>query len=187
MHPVLLTSYIKRGHAQESMEAGFSAYLTKPIRQSQLFDVLSIVLGVDEQNKDKVLVTRHTIKEIKKDKKIHVLVAEDNPVNQRVAAMMLEKMGCLVDVVADGQEALDAIKRITYDLIFMDVQMPVMDGLTATRKIRGLFGDKVIIVAMTAHAMPGDKEKCLKAGMNDYISKPVRVNKLEEMIEKWAG
>jgi CheY-like chemotaxis protein len=184
---VLLTSYIKRGHAQESMKAWFSAYLSKPIRQSQLFEVLSIVLGMDEQNKDKVQVSRHTIKKVKKDKKIHILVAEDNPVNQKVAAMMLEKMGCAVDGVADGQEALDAIKKLPYDLILMDVQMPVMDGLTATRKIRELFGDKVIIVAMTANAMPGDKEKCLKAGMNDYIAKPVRTGDLQKVIEKWVG
>jgi CheY-like chemotaxis protein len=116
-----------------------------------------------------------------------VLVAEDNPVNQRVAVKMLEKLGCRADVVADGNEALEAVLRVPYDIVFMDCQMPEMDGFEATVRIRRLPGGsgKTPIVAMTANALRGDREKCIAFGMNDYLSKPVTQEALGTILKKW--
>jgi CheY-like chemotaxis protein len=112
-----------------------------------------------------------------------VLLAEDNPVNQMVAVKMLERLGCRVDVAGDGEEAVTMSERFPYDVIFMDVQMPVFDGLEATRRIRVRpDGKKVRIVAMTANAMEGDRELCIAAGMDDYVSKPITTQALEEAL-----
>lgn len=119
---------------------------------------------------------------------IHLLIVEDNVVNQRVATRMVEKLGCRVDVAANGQEAVEATAREGYDLILMDCQMPVMDGYEATRSIRlreGETGRHIPIIALTANAMPGDREKCLDAGMDDYLSKPVDHNRLVTVLQKW--
>jgi len=118
-----------------------------------------------------------------------VLVAEDNTINQKVALRMLEKLGCHVDVVANGAEAVRMVERLSYDLIFMDCQMPEMDGYQATASIRRLDGAKARtpIVAMTAHAMQGDREKCLKSGMDDYMAKPVQMVTIQAALEKWAA
>jgi CheY-like chemotaxis protein len=114
-------------------------------------------------------------------KTIRVLLAEDNPVNQMVAVKMLERLGCRVDVAGDGSEAVTMSERFPYDIIFMDVQMPVYDGMEATRRIRAR-SDGVRIVAMTANAMDGDRELCLAAGMNDYVSKPITTQALEAAL-----
>jgi two-component system sensor histidine kinase/response regulator len=117
---------------------------------------------------------------------IRILLVEDNAINQRVATALIDKAGIAVDVANDGLEALDALKNTAYSLVFMDVQMPRMDGLTATMAIRGkLKMTEIPIVAMTANAMKGDKEMCLNAGMNDYLSKPIKPNELFEILEKW--
>ncbi len=118
----------------------------------------------------------------------HLLIVEDNVVNQRVATRMLEKLGCHVDVAVNGQEAIEATAHGTYDLVFMDCQMPVMGGYEATRSIRlreGRTGLHLPIIAMTANAMPGDREKCLDAGMDDYLSKPVDHDRLLTLLQKW--
>jgi CheY-like chemotaxis protein len=117
-----------------------------------------------------------------------VLVAEDNVVNQRIAVRMLEKLGCRVDAVANGYEAVEALQRMTYDGIFMDCHMPEMDGYQATAAIRAheaVYGGHVPIIAMTANAMQGDREHCLEAGMDDYVSKPVRSEVLAAVVQKW--
>ena len=121
--------------------------------------------------------------------KTKVLLVEDNITNQQVAAAMLKKMGMRVDAVADGAEAVRTLRDISYDIVLMDVQMPVMDGFEATRKIRDpktkVLDHDIPIIAMTAHAMEGDKERCLSAGMNDYIPKPVSLQNLAQTLDKW--
>ncbi len=122
---------------------------------------------------------------------VRILVAEDNPINQRVAHAMIKKQGYQVDIVANGQETIEALRLIPYDLVLMDCQMPEMDGFEATRLIRRaeskVLNCNIPIIAMTASAMKGDKEKCLQAGMNDFIAKPVRMIELERMLAAWLG
>jgi len=184
---VLLTSVSYRGGAEEALHAGFSAFLLKPIRQSQLYDCIATVMGMSSEPAPQRLITSHTLAET--PSRARVLVAEDNAVNQRLAARMLEKRGCRVDVVANGLEAVEAVTRIAYDCVFMDCQMPEMDGYVATSLIRqreALTGAHIPIIAMTANAMEGDRERCLAAGMDDYISKPVEPHELAAAIQKWG-
>ncbi len=195
---VLLTSFGRRGDAQAAREAGIVAYLTKPIRQSLLFDCLATVMaGPDEASDSAVadlaqptmLVTRHSLNEARSKKRCRILAAEDNAVNQKVAAKMLQKLGYAVDVVANGQEAVEALSRIAYCAILMDCQMPEMDGFQATREIRRREGTDyhTPIIAMTANAMQGDRERCVEAGMDDYIAKPVKAEDLEAILERWVA
>ena len=186
---VLATSIPRRGDASRMLEAGFDAYLTKPVKQSHLFDTIITVMGLRQKetaSKGKSLVTRHTLYEGARGRH-RILLVEDNIVNQKVAARMLEKAGCRCDVAANGEEAVVALSRIPYDLVLMDCQMPVMDGYEATEEIRRREKGqrRIPIVAMTAHAMKGDRENCLNAGMDDYISKPVTVSVLEGILEKY--
>jgi two-component system sensor histidine kinase/response regulator len=189
---VLLTSVGYRGWAAQAQDAGFSALLLKPIRQSQLYDCIAMVMGGPHEPAPTRLITRHTLREAQQARvRAHVLVVEDNLVNQKVAVRMLEKMGCRVDVAANGHEAVEASARNTYDCIFMDCQMPELDGYEATGVIRRReagagAGWHVSIIAMTANAMEGDRERCLAAGMDDYVSKPVKRDELESTLEKWA-
>ncbi len=161
---------------------------TLPLKQSQLHDCLVTVLndGTGKVGK-KQLVTRHTIAEDHR-LKTRILLAEDNIVNQKVVRKMLQKFGYKVDCVANGKEAVEAVKSIPYDLVFMDCQMPEMDGYEATGEIRRVEpkNQHIPIIALTANAMQGDREKCLDAGMDDYISKPVNAIKLKEAIAKWG-
>lgn len=187
---VMLTSLGRRGDAARVKELGFSAYLTKPVKQSQLFDCLITLVNkqpVYRKTPSEQIITRHTLAEARK-RKIRILVAEDNPTNQLVALKMLQKLGYYADAVANGSEAVRALAKIPYDLVLMDVQMPVMDGFEATRRIRDPKSDvlnhNIPIIAMTAHALKGDREKCLEAGMDDYISKPVNPKELAEAIER---
>jgi two-component system, sensor histidine kinase and response regulator len=200
---VLMTSMGQRGDAKRLEEIGFAAYLTKPIRQSKLYDCLATVTGVQkEAAKDRpvAIVTRHSIAEDQK-RRVRILLAEDNVINQKVAISILGKLGYRADVVANGKEAVEALRMISYDIVLMDCQMPEMDGYAATREIRNWkpeTGGKedqtssfkfqvssIPIIAMTANAMKGDREKCLKAGMDDYLSKPVKPQELSDMLEKW--
>lgn len=201
---VLLTSMGYRGEGGAARQAGIDAYLTKPIRQSELHGVISTVMGMPTEEPG--LVTRHTLREGRPQGRPRVLLVEDNAVNQKVAVRMLEKLGHRVDVASDGVEALAALVREGgaegYAAVLMDVQMPEMDGYEATREIRhretrasqrrvrqGLSPSimRIPIIAMTANAMRGDREKAIEAGMDDYLTKPVRQDELDEVLARWVG
>ena len=193
---VLMTSFGQRGDGQVAREIGIAAYLTKPVRESQLFDCLVTVLdksGVMSTQSNAAtpakLVTRYALKERETMARKLILVAEDNIVNQLVAARQLENMGYRADVVANGLEAVEALTRIPYDLVLMDCQMPEMDGYEATAAIRLREGQSkhTPIIAMTANAMEGEREKCLAAGMSDYVSKPVKSEALHAMLAHWLS
>ena len=187
---VLLTSFGQRGHGAEATKIGIAAYLTKPVDEADLYDCLVEVLDDARAGRSPHLVTRHSLREQRPPVAAHILVAEDNEVNQKVAAKILEKLGYRVELAENGKEALAACARRRYDAVLMDGQMPGMDGYEATRRIREREtkgGRRVPIVAMTASAMKGDREKCLDAGMDDYITKPVTPEKLETVLKKWVG
>ncbi|WP_372683835.1 response regulator, partial [Desulfosarcina sp.] len=189
---IMLTSVGLRGDANTAQKCGISAYLTKPVRQSDLNATLVNVVCSDPAGEDRQLVTQYSIAEEMRRFDIHVLVAEDNSTNQEVAQGMLRKLGCRVDLVSNGREALKAFSRCSYDLVFMDCQMPVLDGYQATADIRRQEENKgglqhTPIIALTAHALEGDKQKCLAAGMDDYMNKPFRSEEMLAMIERWAG
>lgn len=185
---IILTSAGQRGDALDCSELGIAAYLSKPVKQSQLFDAISMVLSAQEsKDYSKPLVTRHLIRVSKN--RLQILLAEDNAVNQKLATRTLEKMGHVVTVAEDGLKAVAAWEAQRFDLVLMDVQMPALDGFGATRIIREremACGDHVPIIAMTAHAMKGDKERCLEAGMDGYLAKPIDMNELFETIEQWV-
>jgi signal transduction histidine kinase/CheY-like chemotaxis protein len=189
---VALSSSMER-YAKTCQEAGFDAFLSKPIRRKKLFRVLETIVGVrnDKSKKEEVgrrgIVTQYSAQEDMKHSAC-ILLAEDNPVNQRLARMMMTQAGYQVEVANNGQEAVEKYTTAPekFDLIFMDVQMPKMDGVKATKAIRAKGFDSVPIVAITAHAMKGDREKCLQAGMHDYITKPIKRELVFEMIQKWA-
>jgi CheY-like chemotaxis protein len=166
----------------------YNYFLSKPVKQSYLFNTINKILYVtviDKKPKPAVKdrrIVKHEGAHLK------ILLAEDNDINQKVAIAMFNRLGYHADISANGLEALDALERQHYDLIFMDVQMPEMDGLTATEKIRAKYDGSAhspIIIAMTANAMQEDREKCLAAGMDDYISKPVKLEVIRNSIEKW--
>jgi two-component system, sensor histidine kinase and response regulator len=180
---MMLTSAGRRGDAARCRKLGIVAYLLKPIRKSELLAAILTVLGRKSSGSTPDLITRYSIREA--SRKLRILVAEDNPVNQAVVLRMLEKMGHTVNIARNGQEAVSFTEAETFDLVFMDVQMPEMDGLTATRSIRERekpTGSHTPIIAMTAHAMKGDKERCLEAGMDGYISKPASSREIEHII-----
>jgi len=190
---VMLTSVVEPGGAARTKEIGFAAYLTKPVKGSELFDCLTTVVGRKAAGKDtsgETLVTRHSVAEDQK-RKIRILVAEDNMINQKVALNLLKKFGYRADAVANGQEAIKALETVPYDLVLMDVQMPEMDGLEATALIRSpqstVCNHEIPIVAVTAHAMKGDREQCLEAGMDDYTPKPIEPADLLEKIKRWTN
>jgi two-component system, sensor histidine kinase and response regulator len=203
---VILTSLIQRGHAELARQAGFVAYLTKPIRHDQLSNCLRTVLGLSgivNEGKPAVatvpvpaLITQHTLAEIESAPRI--LVAEDNLINQKLTIRILEKLGYQSDVVENGQEALAALARGSYALVLMDCQMPVVDGFEATKLLRQREATDqepttpdsyktrhIPIIALTANAMRGDRERCLAAGMDDYLTKPVRKDDLKGVLERW--
>jgi CheY-like chemotaxis protein/HPt (histidine-containing phosphotransfer) domain-containing protein len=202
---VLLSSLGERGDARRFAQIGFSGYLVKPMRHTDLFNVLSTALAGNALPVDapRPIVTRHSAREIIRAEANpgydgmneitgkRILLAEDNITNQQVAMGILKKFGLRVDVVANGAEALTALKSIPYDLVLMDVQMPVMDGLEASMCIRdaqsAVLNHNIPIVAMTANAMLGDRNRCLTAGMNDYIAKPVKPQALAQILRRWLA
>jgi len=187
---VMLTSINKKGQMDSIKNIGFSAYLNKPIKQNLLFSCLRNIFGevIDNKFSTKQLITKQTLS-IKND--VSVLLVEDNLVNQKVALAMIEKMGINIDVASNGKEAIEILKRKKYEMIFMDIQMPEMDGVQATKIIKDINSDvlqhNVPIIAMTAHAMKGDREKYLRAGMDDYITKPFHINDLVMILKKWIS
>ncbi|MFC2165303.1 response regulator [Acidobacteriota bacterium] len=190
---VMLTSIGKRGDAKKMEKIGFSAYLTKPIRSSQLKDVLTEVMSNKARKKVATsplgLVTQHTIKEVKKHR-MRILLAEDNTINRKLALRILEKAGYRADAVANGKEALKSLEQMAYDLVLMDVEMPEMDGLEAAsviRKNENGTDAHIPIIAMTAHALEKDKARCLEAGMDDYVIKPIQPEKMIGTVETWLN
>ncbi len=201
---MMMSSVGRRGETEEARRAGIEAYLTKPVRQSRLYDTITTIMATPEgdaptREEGKRLVSHHGLKEASARSHAHVLVAEDNAVNQKVAVKMLERLGYRADVAANGLEAVEALSRIPYSAVLMDVQMPEMDGYEATMAIRrreyaeAQQGEthrrggvvRTPIIAMTANVMQGDREKTLEAGMDDYVTKPVKPEELAAALERW--
>ena len=187
---MLLTSAGRRGDAARCEELGIAAYLTKPVRRSELLEVISRLLDKREHRPARHLITRYSIgKACNAPASLRVLVAEDNAVNQKLVTRLLEKRGHSVRVVANGREALESLERGTFDLVLMDVQMPEMDGFEATGELRKReqpSGLHTPIIALTAHAMKGDRERCLEAGMDGYLSKPINSQELDDLLEIYS-
>jgi len=192
---VLLTSMRVRRDSPEFLQAGFTTCLTKPIKPTQLFESLVRVLsGTRNMQKFKPANTKLD-PQLSQRLPLRVLLCDDNLINQKVAMRLLSQMGYSPKIATNGIEALSAIDSAPYDMVFMDVMMPEMDGLEATRQIRQRQKDRaqypnykahLVVVAMTASAMPGDREKCLEVGMDDYLSKPVRPEDVRAVIERWG-
>lgn len=190
-HLVMMTSFGQRGDGERVRKLGFSAYLTKPVRNNDLHDCIAQVMGLvcaSKQDQQHKLITRHTIRE---SRRAHckILIAEDNVVNQQVAKGILKKLGYNADIVNNGHEAIAALTHQHYDIVLMDCHMPELDGYQATAEIRNLdssvLNHQIPIIALTAAAMEGDKERCLQAGMNDYVSKPITPSAIQATLEKW--
>jgi len=183
---IMLTSAGKVGDGARCRELGVSGYLMKPAKKSDLWDAIMIALGnPPNEGKQRELITQHSLRENRRS--LRVLVAEDSPVNLKLIVRLLEKRGHMVESAGDGRHVLRSLERKPFDLILMDIQMPDMDGLEATAAIREretATAEHIPIVAMTAHAMKGDRERCLDAGMDAYVSKPVRAGELFETIER---
>src|SRR5213082_2325373 len=188
---MMLTSAGHRGDAERCQKLGVSAYLLKPIRQSELREAIAKVLGAREQEGMIPLVTRYSLGDARdRSEMLRILVAEDNLVNQRLVVRLLEKRGHRVVVAINGKEALAALEKETFDIVLMDVQMPEMDGFEATAAIRKKEKSNrqhQIIVAFTAHAIKGDHEKCLAGGMDGYLSKPIRPQELDEVLARYGA
>ncbi len=183
---VLLGSSSERAHARRDGETGIAAEITKPVRQSQLYDCLATVMADDHDLTP--VVTQRRLKENRSLQKARLLLAEDNVINQKVGVRMLEKMGYGVDVASTGTEAVRAVATGSYAAVLMDCHMPVMDGYEATAEIRRQErgGRRTPVIALTASAMAGDKERCLGVGMDDYLSKPLRHDDLAAVLLQWV-
>ena len=188
---ILMTSMGNRGDASKFEKIGFAAYLTKPVKQAYLFDCLALISGNHKSDKNisqTDIITIHSLSEGEK-LRAKLLLVEDNVVNQKVALLLLKKLGYQTDVASNGLEAIKLLQKYPYALVLMDCQMPEMDGYEATAQIRksnnNTLNSKIPIIAMTANAMKGDRDKCLEAGMDDYLSKPVNPDRLADMLKKW--
>ncbi len=189
---IIMSSFGQRGHGRTAREIGIAGYLIKPVKQAELFDCITSVMG--EKNTfaqaggSAPLVTRHTLEELCDNRPTRILVAEDNPVNQTLAILQLERLGYRADVVANGRLAVQVLKRGNYSLILMDCQMPEMDGYAAAAEIRRSErdGQHIPVIAVTANAMQGIREKCLASGMDDYLAKPFKQHELDKIIKRWV-
>jgi CheY-like chemotaxis protein/HPt (histidine-containing phosphotransfer) domain-containing protein len=191
---MLLTSLDRSGDMQRFADIGFSAYLTKPVRTRELLDCLGKTLSRNVEDwhlRSQPIITRGTLiaNEGRRQYAGKVLLVEDNAINQRVARRFLERLGCEVHVVSDGSLAVAAYKEQSFGFILMDMQMPVMDGIEATRCIREIEngGHRTPIVALTANAMMGTLERCLEAGMDDYLTKPLDISRLQDVLDRFFG
>ena len=188
---MMLTSGGQRGDAARCGELGISAYLLKPVRQAELREAIMRVLGTKEQAKPAPMITRYSMQQDGEPQKgMSILLAEDNPVNQKLAIRLLEKRGHHVTLASNGEQALYAMERERFDLVLMDVQMPEMDGLEATMLLREkekLSGHHQAVVAMTALAMKGDRERCMTAGMDGYLSKPISPQELDDLLDLYQA
>ncbi len=191
---IMLTSTNQRHEIQQALNIGFAAYLVKPVKVSRLLDTIISILETQSEP-----VEEETLENVEQNyqsstskHKLRILLAEDNLVNQKVALKQLSNLGYCADVAANGEEVLQLLEKVPYDLIFMDCQMPVLDGFEATREIRRrqeisrFIGHNPVVIAMTANAMKEDREKCLNAGMDDYLSKPVSKEKLVSVLQRWS-
>jgi len=197
---IMLSSRGRRGDAKRMSDAGFAAYLTRPLRHSTLLDAICMVWTKSRNSAGPhPLVTRHSLAESASpafvsipvgpgDTVPRILVVEDNAVNQIVASRILQRLRCQVDLAADGKKAVEMVTAAPYDLVFMDCQMPVMDGYEATAEIRRIESpeNRHIIVAMTANAMESDRQRCLQAGMDDFISKPVDKSEVVAALKRYV-
>jgi two-component system sensor histidine kinase/response regulator len=188
---MMLTSGGQRGDAARCGELGIAAYLLKPVRQSELRDAIARVLNAKEQAGAIPMITQYSMqKNGSSATGLHILLAEDNPVNQKLAVRLLEKRGHHVDVAFNGKQALLALEKTSYDLVLMDVQMPEMDGLEATMLLREkekLSEHHQAVVAMTALVMKGDRERCMAAGMDGYLTKPIRPQELDDVLDSYVA
>ncbi|MFH2059785.1 MAG: response regulator [Pseudomonadota bacterium] len=183
---IMLTSRGMNGDALKMKQIGFDGYLTKPMKRNQLYECLLSVFGYNAKPREKKkFITRYLIKENKKNN-FRILLVEDNIINQKVCLSLLKKIGLVADPVNNGKEAVEALEKVRYDLVLMDMQMPVMDGLEATKAIRSpestVLQPDIPIIALTANAMKGDREICIAIGMNDFISKPIHPEELYTKI-----
>jgi CheY-like chemotaxis protein len=183
--PLVLFSSLGRREAGDN-EGLFSAYLAKPIRQSHLYDALVGLISLDTAPRAAATVKPALDAQMAARHPLRILLAEDNVVNQKLALRLLQQMGYRADLASNGIEAVESVQRQTYDVVLMDVQMPEMDGLEASRQICAKLAarKRPRIVAMTANAMQGDREMCIEAGMDDYLTKPIRVDRLVEALNQ---
>jgi two-component system, sensor histidine kinase and response regulator len=203
---ILTTAHGQRGDADEAQRLRVAAYLSKPLLGTQLLECLLVVLKNQNERAERRLITRHSLNETKvepdaaisqiKEGKLSVLVVEDNEINRRIVLAQLKRNGIDADFAVDGVEALEKIERSAYQLVLMDCQMPRLDGYQATEEIRRIEKHKredgeefvpLVIIALTAHTLDGEREKCLAVGMNDYISKPFNSANLLALIDQWRG
>ncbi|MBW4683307.1 MAG: PAS domain S-box protein [Microcoleus vaginatus WJT46-NPBG5] len=194
---IMLTSTNQRDEVKQALKIGFAAYLVKPVKPSRLLDTILTVLGVLERSVaisegENFSKSAPFLQEVSAKPKSRILLAEDNPVNQKVALKQLSSAGYKADVAANGEEVLQLLKTIPYDLVLMDCQMPILDGFDTTIEIKRwqenafAAGHRPVVIAMTANAMKEDRDRCLSAGMDDYLSKPVSKEKLIAVIERWS-
>lgn len=180
--PVLMLTRVGSKKAAELETAGIAHSLLKPVKMGQLLRSLTQIFG----NAPKVLNVEKEKTSTKKSEG-RILIADDNPVNRKIAVLQVQSMGYTVDAVSDGIEVLANLEKLTYDIILMDCQMPEMDGYEASRRIRKLEGEQrnTVIIALTANVEQADRERCREAGMDDFLSKPLKIQQLEESLEKW--
>ena len=181
---IILSSRVKITECRNANLPNIRGYLAKPIRKNDLINCILMVMG----KKTKEIITKQTLNTFAKDLKLKILLAEDNLINQKLTSKMLSKAGLSCDIANDGQEAIEAINNNEYDIVFMDCQMPVLDGYEATKQIRQNPKYKdLIIIALTANAMSSDFKKCIDSGMNDYLSKPLKYEKLIDKINQYSN
>jgi CheY-like chemotaxis protein len=187
--PIIMLSSVGKHEVSDILKSGIlTAYLTKPIKQSQLYNAIIETLSSQPAAKSLAQTEEKQDSKLAARLPMRILVAEDNSVNQKLMRLVLNKMGYTPDLVANGLEVIDMLEQKQYDLIFMDVQMPEMDGYEATGQITERWNnERPLIIAMTANALQGDRERCLEAGMDDYISKPARPDEIRDVIERWAN
>jgi two-component system, sensor histidine kinase and response regulator len=182
---IALTSDAVPGNANQSGNAGFDAFLSKPFTRQEFYEIIRAVFG-DARKEKTQIITRHMAHELLQ-KGVSVLVAEDNPVNQKLIRILLQQMGCSVDFADDGREAVIKAGEKKYDCILMDIQMPGMDGFEAATQIRTNLKIETPIIALTGHVFKEDEDKAMSVGMNDFLTKPIEAKLLREKIVRWTG